>query len=380
MIRNIVCLIASIVCSFQVVAQNLVPNGGFEEENICIEYNKNCAPEAWIASSLWANYYFLQAGKGFEGTHFVGLTAGSLLKTGSRNFVRTRLLCGMRPGNQYELTFYVRSFNRVLDSVGVYFSEGDFLFEKRSYKEIQPQLWVTNSLDTLQQDPSIWQKVRFIYTARGDEGYITIGCFNHKDPVLKGRPDFQRDYFFFLDAVSLVPVDKQEKLCAGADSVKKEIYLESMRHEMLSRYVFTRRKYTQVINPLPKTTIKPPVIQKQRIDTLIIPDIFFATASYQLSPKSHGLLDSFSLKLRSYKVDSVVIEGHTDSVGKLEYNTALSQNRSNAVKEYIAAKVGEVKYPFTTRGFAYIKPVATNKTPAGRQKNRRVELYVYRKE
>ena len=45
--------------------QNLISNPGFEDENICTEYNKNCAPEGWIAVSLYANYYFDELGMAF---------------------------------------------------------------------------------------------------------------------------------------------------------------------------------------------------------------------------------------------------------------------------------------------------------------------------
>ncbi|WP_315821649.1 OmpA family protein [Paraflavitalea speifideaquila] len=92
------------------------------------------------------------------------------------------------------------------------------------------------------------------------------------------------------------------------------------------------------------------------------------------------MLDSFSNKLATYNIDSVVIEGHTDSVGKLTYNETLSANRAAAVKQYILAKLPSAKTNFITRGFAFLKPIASNKTPTGRQQNRRVEIYVYRKE
>lgn len=108
-----------------VFSQNLIANPGFEEENICTEYKENCAPEAWIATSLYANYYFdaerEQAVRAHEGTHYVGLTAGHLYKKGERNFVRARLLCGLQAGHQYKLVMWLYSPHNILDSIGVYF-------------------------------------------------------------------------------------------------------------------------------------------------------------------------------------------------------------------------------------------------------------------
>src|ERR1043165_9157244 len=95
-------------------SQNLIPNGGFEDENICTEYIKNCAPEAWIATSLYANYYFDAAimentVAAHGGTHYLGITAGSLGMPGIRNFVRSRLLCGLQEGHQYKLVMYLHA-------------------------------------------------------------------------------------------------------------------------------------------------------------------------------------------------------------------------------------------------------------------------------
>ena len=361
-------------------SQNLLVNGGFEDENICTEYIKNCAPEAWIATSLYANYYFdatLEgAAKAHTGTHFVGLTAGSVSMQGVRNFIRARLLCGLRKGHQYKLEMFIRSPHPVLDSIGIYFSPQDYLYEKRYFKLITPQLWTVNGLDTTINDPTGWQKVQLLYTADGTEGYITIGNFKRIDYTGIHQTEYRHDYYFFLDDVSLVPVNVNEKLCEQADSVRKEIYSENERHSYLERKVYLYRRNPPPVQPLPLT--QQPKIQ--RIDTLVIPDIFFTTASYELSPVSFHLLDSFASKLSLATIDSMVIEGHTDSIGKLAYNETLSMNRAVSVKKYLSGKVEGLDEKVTTRGYAYRRPIASNKTPKGRQMNRRVEIILYRNE
>ncbi|OQP51834.1 hypothetical protein A4H97_26900 [Niastella yeongjuensis] len=360
-------------------AQNLLANGGFEEENICTEYKENCAPEAWIATSLYANYYFdasrERAVKAHEGTHYVGLTAGNLVKKGERNFVRARLLCGLQAGHQYKLVMWLFAPENILDSIGVYFSEQDFLIEKRSFKLIDPQLWSWDGKST--GSGGLWKKVELLYTADGTEGYISIGNFKRNDYSGIRITEYRNDYYFFLDEVSLTPVDPKEKLCFQVDSVKAEIYTENERHGYLVRKVYQNRKSPPPVRPLPKTTQRR---NQQHIDTLIIPDIFFATASYQLSPVSFHVLDSFTSRLSLPAIDSMVVEGHTDSIGKLAYNEALSLNRAISVKDYLSNKVQGLQEKTTTRGFAYLRPVATNKTPAGRKMNRRVEIFVYRRE
>jgi len=360
-------------------AQNLLANGGFEDENICIEYDKNCAPEAWIATSLYANYYFnaseQRTYQAHAGTHFLGLTAGNLYKKGMRNFVRARLLCGLRAAHQYKLEMWIRAQHNILDSIGIYFCEQDYLYEKRSFKVITPKLWSKDGMDTT-INPELWQKVTLLYTADGTEGYISIGNYKRDDYSGISFSEYRTDYYFFLDDVSLTPVDPKEKLCFQVDSVRHAIYTESERHNYLERKVYLYRRNPPPVIPLPKTTQR----KIQHIDTLIIPDIFFATASYVLSPVSFHMLDSFASKLSLPKIDSMIVEGHTDSIGKLAYNEALSRNRAVSVKNYLGGKVMGLEDKTTARGFAYLRPVTSNKTPKGRQMNRRVEIILYRNE
>lgn len=370
-------------CCSTSIAQNLVPNGGFEDENICTEYIKNCAPEAWIATSLYANYYYDAAimehtVAAHGGTHYLGITAGSLGMPGIRNFVRARLLCGMQEGHQYKLVMYVYAKAPILDSIGFYFSEQDYLCEKRYFRNIVPQLWSRDGMKASADDTPNWKKVELLYTANGTEGFITIGNYKRVDYKGITIKDTRSEYNFYVDDVSLTPVDSTEKLCPQADSVKSSIYLENERHSILDRKIYALRRQPPQVVPLPKTTKKKFKVQK--VDTLIIPDIFFATASYELSPVSFNLLDSFANKIANYNVDSMIVEGHTDSIGKLQYNETLSKNRAMSVKNYLANKVAGLDEKSLTRGFAYLRPVASNSTPKGRQMNRRVEIILYRNE
>lgn len=374
--RLISSIIILVFLQVQSVAQNLVANGDFEDENICTEYTKNCAPEAWIATSLYANYYFDQENRAHEGRHFVGVSAGSMRSKNVRNFVRTRLLCGLRKGSQYRLELFVNSPHNILDSIGAYFTTIDFMFEKRRYFTLEPQLWSVNGLDTPRKSHRDWQKISWIYTADGTEVYLTIGNFKRIDYTGISRPDVHTEYYFFIDNVSLIPLDPKEKYCDGIDEMRKEVYGENARHDILQKWAYHYTKNPPKPVQLPVTKIE----VTRRIDTLIIPDIFFATASYELSPRSFNVLDSFANKLQGYQVDSMVVEGHTDSVGNLAYNEKLSVNRAGSVQAYLFEKVNGLKEKTVSRGFAFLRPITSNKTPQGRQKNRRVEIYLYRKE
>jgi OmpA-OmpF porin, OOP family len=104
-------------------------------------------------------------------------------------------------------------------------------------------------------------------------------------------------------------------------------------------------------------------------------NVFFATGSYKLLPKSFKSLDEVASIMKSDDLLQIQIDGHTDAQGDDAKNMALSQNRAKAVKDYLVSKgVPEARTGST--GYGETKPVADNKTAAGRAKNRRVEMAV----
>ncbi|MEO6454508.1 MAG: OmpA family protein [Ginsengibacter sp.] len=116
--------------------------------------------------------------------------------------------------------------------------------------------------------------------------------------------------------------------------------------------------------------IKQEIIEKVNVAAK---NIFFATGSAKLLAKSYASLDNVVKILTdnpTYKVD---VDGHTDSTGSAERNHVLSHDRANSVKAYLVSK-GVDESRITTQGFGPDKPIAPNKTAAGRSKNRRVEM------
>lgn len=102
-------------------------------------------------------------------------------------------------------------------------------------------------------------------------------------------------------------------------------------------------------------------------------NIFFSTGSSKLLAKSFSKLNDVVSILNenpSYKVN---IDGHTDNTGKADKNQILSEKRAASVKAYLVSK-GIDESRLTSTGYGQDKPVADNKTAAGRAKNRRVEM------
>ena len=116
--------------------------------------------------------------------------------------------------------------------------------------------------------------------------------------------------------------------------------------------------------------IAPEIIEKVN---LAARNVFFATGSSKLLAKSYPSLDNVVKILQdnpSYKVD---IEGHTDTTGTHEKNMVLSNDRAASVKAYLVSK-GINESRISSAGFGPDRPIATNKTAAGKAKNRRVEM------
>lgn len=89
-------------------------------------------------------------------------------------------------------------------------------------------------------------------------------------------------------------------------------------------------------------------------------------------------MDEVADILRSNPTLSILIEGHTDSIGSDTSNLILSQNRANAVMRYLTQHgVGSDKLKAT--GFGKSRPIADNSTADGRAKNRRVEFTIIHK-
>lgn len=351
------------------IAQNLVANGSFEEQNICTEYSQRCSPEGWINSSLQSQFYFDDTVNTWHGRRYVGLVAGMNGRYGSRNFVTSQLLCGMRKGAWYAVSFYLMPGTEMTDSIGILFSADDLLFRKFGLKGVAPSFFATDALLTGRKE---WRRYEALYQAKGEESFITLAFFKRSAPE-KVRSAMSRPVFYcYVDSITVRPVNPKEQLCAEAAEAKEKLYAWNERHSLLDKMVYPRQRKPPVEVSLPKTVI-------QKIDTLIIPDVLFATNSYALTPKAVRLLDSFSKAVRSKQIDSLVVEGHTDSRGKKAANVTLSQNRSASVTAQLKQGLGE-RIPFQQRGWADEKPVADNTTTEGRQRNRRVEIYLYVRE
>ena len=108
-------------------------------------------------------------------------------------------------------------------------------------------------------------------------------------------------------------------------------------------------------------------------------EVLFDTGKFTLRRAATQSLQQLANLMQSYPGLPVIIEGHTDSVGKPEANQRLSEDRANAVKQWLTTHAGLLPGCITTHGLGQTQPIATNDTADGRQKNRRVEIRIQKR-
>lgn len=108
--------------------------------------------------------------------------------------------------------------------------------------------------------------------------------------------------------------------------------------------------------------------------------ILFKTNKYDLNDNSKASLAKLANVMRNNADCSIDIQGHTDSKGTDAINNPLSMNRAQSVANYLNTCGVPASQFKNVSGFGSTQPVADNATEEGRQKNRRVEVYLYASE
>ncbi|PWJ15058.1 OmpA family protein [Jannaschia seohaensis] len=104
-------------------------------------------------------------------------------------------------------------------------------------------------------------------------------------------------------------------------------------------------------------------------------DILFATDSANLRADLQGDLRALGRNLQQYPDTTVQVIGHTDSDGSAAYNQDLSERRARAVAG-VLLETGVPAFRIRAIGRGESQPIATNNTPEGKQRNRRVEIVI----
>jgi outer membrane protein OmpA-like peptidoglycan-associated protein len=179
------------------------------------------------------------------------------------------------------------------------------------------------------------------------------------------------------DAAKAAAIEQQKLLQAKAEQAhlneeaaeRARLAAEQQRQQAEAEKVQLRERLRQQLNAILETQ------ETARGLIVNISDVLFDFNKYTLQPGAREKMAKVSGILLAYPGLKIQLEGHTDSIGSDEYNLKLSQQRADAVREYLIGQ-GVPGSTVTGSGFGKAAPVASNDTAAGRQRNRRVDMVV----
>jgi hypothetical protein len=153
---------------------------------------------------------------------------------------------------------------------------------------------------------------------------------------------------------------------------KYEIYILGFKDSTLNDNVLT----------IPPTSGKayyknPFVVEIQHLPakSFVLEDCNFETGKADLKEESYKVIDELVAYLNRKDDERIELGGHTDNVGNPKKNQILSEARANTVRTYLLSK-GIDPNRVTAKGYGLTKPIASNKTAAGKAQNRRTEVTI----
>jgi len=102
----------------------------------------------------------------------------------------------------------------------------------------------------------------------------------------------------------------------------------------------------------------------------------FASNSANLDPSSAPLMAKVEAAIAVFPQCTLTVEGHTDSIGKVERNQTLSEDRATSVMNYMTGTLRIPSFRIAAVGYGDSRPVASNRTDEGRAQNRRIDLII----
>lgn len=133
------------------------------------------------------------------------------------------------------------------------------------------------------------------------------------------------------------------------------------------------KKPEKKVKPVPKPPVQTTTVSRDTLKKYTPRNIQFVKSKPEMLPESLPELDRLLVMMRDYPDLKLTIEGHTDNIGDAAKNLELSEQRAQAVADYLI-KNGIDAARLTSVGFGGSRPIASNETAESRAKNRRVEF------
>ncbi len=388
-----------LLLSLSAAAQNLVPNPGFEDVNVCLTYKEECSPQAWRNVEL-KGFQFPEiivpkkSGlKTYDGIRAARISVFNKRRTFDRVFIQTPLLCELEADKAYRLSFHYLLEAETVTKLGVQVLDTISIIDKN---------WIFRDCVHDMEVPLnpkkhlVWQKAEVEYIAKGGEQAILIGNFksdgNTKLALVKKKEKkdvYPSRIMLWLDGFSLEALDGSPP-CSKIEENRIAIYRDSARHfhrpislvrdierkrrillEKQEEEIATEISEEQIIvADTPLISTQTAIIEKT---PFILEDINFESNSATLLAEAFKPLDELYMYLSKNPKTTISIIGHTDNVGAEKTNLILSRRRAETVAAVLIEK-GISPDRIISQGKGESSPITTNDTPEGRQRNRRVEF------
>ncbi len=336
-----------------VYSQNLVQNPSFENYSECPATLGNLEKdvEDWQAPTLGSTDYFnacseaMGTPKNFNGeqaahfgTGYIGLYM--LAPDNYREYVQGSLQATLKKGERYTISFYVslaEGSDFAIKEFGIRFAEFPVKVETNkvlsamhlSKLEGDTSNFMEINYSDYYADEKKWILLSKEFIAKGTENFIIIGNFQDDKRTRKyqTKRKINKGSYYYLDMVSV----QESELKPTTD----------LGYQLEAVHVFK--------------------------------DVLFNFNEATLTETDHIELHAILGYLSKNPSLKIRIGGHTDAIGSVKFNQNLSLNRAKAVAEFLTEngiKNSRIHY----QGFGSSMPVASNKTKAGRSRNRRVEF------
>ncbi|WP_196888938.1 OmpA family protein [Aureivirga sp. CE67] len=344
-----------------IFGQNLVLNPSFEKTKFCKQYTagfdrtmEDWSTATWGSSDVYNRCHKGQVGvpenvTGFQnpkhGDNYVGFLA--YYKKNHREYLQGKLSEPLVKDSTYYFSFYTslaENSTHAVKNLDVLFTDRKLklrIFKPITVKDLEKEHNLRYNLVLIHNqeyynDKKKWREVKLTYKALGGEQFFTIGNFykNKKTDNIE-TPEGVGSYnaYYYVDEVSILPkYPKKEK--------KVKLIPEG-------KEVFTTNK------------------------TYIFENVTFDFDSFKLTEAAKSEIQEVFDYLKTDEQLRIKITGHTDNLGKEDFNQKLSENRAKAVANYLM-ELGVSEDRVSSKGLGEKEPITTNDTEEGREQNRRV--------
>jgi outer membrane protein OmpA-like peptidoglycan-associated protein len=338
---------------------NIVPNPGFEELSILpigwfykgddfTILSKNWSSPTEASPDLYGPKITIplswkQKGFGKYPAHSGNYKAGITMygcdegKPHCREYLQVNLTEPLVPKQAYHVQFWISSLEQGMNvnNLGLTFSPQRLQVKTDRVLRRKALVCVKDIINTKAPE---WQKVEMDFTAERPDKFLIIGNFFPDDSTLCSK-ESEETYPFAYYYIDDILIHKRAPIIEGEEDEFSDWY------------------------PLEENKIIP------------LKSILFDYDKDIIRMEAKPELKKLVKILNAYPSMEIEIAGHTDFLGKYDYNMSLSNRRAKTVVNFLQEQ-GISKHRITYIGYGPTRPIASNTIPDGRQKNRRVEFRI----